>query len=256
MAVAEGSSPNDKPARKKFFGGAASAASSSSGDAMSAMRKLDSLQVSRSADSPAEALRKLEELQRQNSTTKVAPKPDPALSAPAAARAPVPSITAGAATVPDAPTDDWTCQHCYNACGDGTVATHGDGTVPAGFRHCPTCGQGCDGVPSRHKPPAADPVEEWECFCGEFSSSSFRFCVECGYPAGAEKPPPPDECGGCGETLGESFVYCPDCGTPKGEWNRGAPKGSPKEEDWSCGGCKDGMPADFAFCINCGTTRP
>ena len=143
--------------------------------------------------------------------------------------------------------------HCYKANPDA----NGDGTVPAGFRFCPTCGQASNGVPSRHKPPTAEPTEEWECLpCGEFNSTSFRFCVECGFPHGAEKPPPDDECGGCGETLGESFVFCPDCGTEKGFWNREVVKGTPKDDDWTCPSCKDELPADFSYCIVCGVARP
>ena len=100
--------------------------------------------------------------------------------------------------------------------------------------------------------------EEWACFCGEFHPQSFKYCVECGYPAGAVAPPPPDECGGCGEALGDSFNFCPECGTPKGTWNKEAEAAAVPDgaEDWTCPECKDGMPADFSWCIVCGQRRP
>ena len=216
------------------------------------------------------AMRKLEELQLQHSSSslhppKVAAKPQPDPPEVGAAPYDLPhtgpaadssvgssSVAKKAPTPP--PAADWTCRTCSKT----NEETLGDCTVPGGFRFCPTCGDSFTGTASKHKPPP-EVSDEWSCWCGEFCPESFKFCVECGFPAGAPKPPPEDECGGCGEALGDSFAFCPECGTAKGTWNAEAVKGDPSQagtDDWACAGCKDGMPADFSFCIQCGGARP
>ena len=268
MALAEGSTGSKTPKKNPWGSGnlnAAAAATSSSTPQPSALAP-PSRVAAAGRDDPFEAMRKLEELQlKHSSSSSLKAKPPPSSPAPAAGSSSSTGSTskgispsgppaAAAATAPlTAPENDWTCKTCSK----GDAEAHGDGTVPGGFKYCPTCGESCANVPSRHGP-APTVTEEWVCHCGEFCPPSFKFCVECGYPAGSVKPPPPDECGGCGETLGESFNFCPDCGTMKGIWNKEATKSAPAaaSDDWTCAGCKDGMPADFGWCINCGYQRP
>ena len=222
------------------------------------------------AEDPLAALRKLEQLQLQHSSSKklVSTPSTPAVyepgksihelltgNKPSSASKPHAHKKDDPEALARASTDDWTCKNCAKK----DAESLGDCTVPGGFKYCPTCGDSATGTTNPHPPPG-EVTDDWECHCKEFNTKSFRFCVECGLPHGAEKPPPEGECGGCGETLGESFVFCPDCGTLKGLWNKGAAKAdAPSKEDsddWTCAGCQEGLPADFTFCINCGQKRP
>ena len=256
MSIAEGASPGKAPPRRSFGSAASSAASSTAKPAAAA-----SSSAAGAAVDPLEAMRQLDALQLKHSSSSSLTSPKP----PATPSAPLVPVTSAATTTSSAsagPTDisdasapkaDWTCKICSKH----NLDALGDCTVPGSMNFCPTCGGSSTGKPNRLPAPASV-TDEWSCHCGEFCPESFKFCVECGLPAGARKPPPPDECGGCGEALGDSFEYCPECGTAKGLWNEGAKKGAPAavDDDWTCAGCGEGLPADFAFCIQCGGKRP
>ena len=273
MSIAEGASPGAKPKRQSWGGGTPGPSWGGGTPGSSAKTPAAPATKSKAPATPEDtmaALRKLEELQVQHSSSSLhppkaappKPKPDPTDGAAPydlphtgpAADFSVGSLSVAKKEPTPPPANDWTCRTCSSA----HQETLGDCTVPGGFRFCPTCGDSFTGTSSKHTPPP-EVTDEWECWCGEFCPTSFTFCVECGFPAGAPKPPPDDECGGCGEALGDSFAFCPDCGTTKGMWNDKAVKGDPSQagaDDWACANCKDGMPADFSYCIICGLARP
>ena len=127
-------------------------------------------------EDPLAAMRKLEELQLQHSSSKSlskAPTAAPASTSGAAssskpydyaAPGPAPSSSASAITSPGSSSivGDWTCKTCSTA----NLDAHGDCTVPSGFKFCPTCGDSSTGVPNRLPAPTSV-AEEWVCHCGE-----------------------------------------------------------------------------------------
>ena len=204
-----------------------------------------------------EALRRLEALQMQNAS-KAKPKPAPPeltqATAPRSPQSPPKSVGRGTG-------EEWVCCNCSSVKGQARDS-HGDCTVPADFKFCPTCGESNGGRPSEKEPPETPPTEDWDCHCGEPCSVTFLFCVECGAPAlepPPPPPPPPKECAACGEGLSDMFKFCPDCGTAESDTSgekKTVPEAADDAVDWSCTKCGDEMPGCFNFCHECGMPRP
>jgi len=150
---------------------------------------------------------------------------------------------------------DWTCRGCSQQ----SNVNLGDCTLPASFNFCSACGESRSGEPN-HMVACAPPTGDWSCSaCDEVFPESFKWCVECGRPAGAPPPPPKDTCGGCDEPLAPSFHFCPDCGIAAGQWRDPAIQRfsfGPSDRDWPCGQCRTDVPGAFRFCSECGSGQP
>jgi len=233
MSLAEGASPAKKVTRK------------------TSEPKVPTGGEDNSLSAQLEAIRMLDELQ-----AKAAKPPSKPVASPAAEKAAQNETVACKNAPPLDPLVDWTCGNCSKK----NLDLHGDCTLPADFNFCSTCGESKTGEPPRRTATTSAPTEDWACHCGEAFPASFLFCVECGLPAGAPKPPPDDTCGGCGEAMPSSFKFCPDCGTCAGEWASvtalDVPTPADGAEDWACTPCSDDVPGTFCFCPTCGSQKP